>query len=128
MSGDLSDTRIIKKLQPDQAGAKKLSQRYGQALICVRYRVDRDQGKRYTTVELLVEQSPLADKPKASSHVHLRIAHTNKVQRQVLISSGAEWNSQAKTWRLPRAAAAHLKLLNHEVEITPYMDSKNGHK
>ena len=52
-------TNVVKKLAPDQNGAKKLARRFGDALVCVRYRYDADTGIRYTTVELLVGQAPL---------------------------------------------------------------------
>ena len=53
----LIKTRIVKRLAPDQAGAKKLARQYGNALVCVRYRQDPEQGLRYTTVELVVARA-----------------------------------------------------------------------
>lgn len=45
-----------KRLKPGSPGTRRLLQRYGADLLCVRYRVDRSSGKRFTTVELLVEE------------------------------------------------------------------------
>jgi hypothetical protein len=47
--------RVVKKLSPAQPGAIKLGRRYGDALLCVRYRHDNNNQYRYTTVELIVE-------------------------------------------------------------------------
>lgn len=51
-------------LKPGQKGTKRLSEKYGEQLICVRYRYDEDTKKRYKTVELIVD---IADwEPKKS--------------------------------------------------------------
>ena len=55
----LSQTRIIKKLTPGDAGTKRLSQRYGTDLVCVRYYQDREARRRYTTVEIVVDSGSL---------------------------------------------------------------------
>lgn len=43
-------------LQPGQKGTKRLVQRYGDRLVCVRYRCDPVTGKHYKTVELIYEE------------------------------------------------------------------------
>ncbi len=40
MAHALEGTRVVKKMSPSQPGALKLARRYGDALICVRYRHD----------------------------------------------------------------------------------------
>jgi hypothetical protein len=47
------ETRLT--LRPDQNGTKKLVQRYGERLVCVRYLYDPQAGRRLKTVELIVE-------------------------------------------------------------------------
>jgi hypothetical protein len=44
-------------LRPGQRGTKKLVTRFGDRLICVRYRYDAARRKRFTTVELIVDES-----------------------------------------------------------------------
>ena len=58
MAKNIAATRITKKLLPLQPGAKKLTARYGEALIYVRYRLDPTEDRRYTTVELLGADGP----------------------------------------------------------------------
>lgn len=48
-------TRVLRKLSPQQVGALKLARRFGDLLVCVRYRHDPDRQVRYTTVELVVD-------------------------------------------------------------------------
>jgi hypothetical protein len=50
--------RARRTLAPGQKGTKKLLREYGAQLVCVRYRYDAERRLRFTTVELIVEQSP----------------------------------------------------------------------
>ncbi len=44
------------KLKPGQRGTKKLQAMYGDRLVCVRYRYDPDTGRRFKTIEIIVEE------------------------------------------------------------------------
>ena len=44
--------------RPGQKGTKKLVQKFGDRLIFVRYRYDTERRRRFTTVELIVDESP----------------------------------------------------------------------
>ena len=52
--------RVVKTLLPAQPGTLKLQRRYGDALLCVRYREDAGGTTRYTIVELVVDSAPRA--------------------------------------------------------------------
>jgi len=57
------------KLRPGMSGTKKLLARYGERLVCVRYRYDRATGRRVKTAELIVEDvawAGCARKPRGS--------------------------------------------------------------
>jgi hypothetical protein len=45
-------TRLI--LKPGQRGTKSLSEKYGDALLCVRFRYDAELRQRLKTIELVV--------------------------------------------------------------------------
>ena len=47
-------TRLI--LKPGQRGTKSLAKKYGDALLCVRFRYDAELRQRLKTVELIVER------------------------------------------------------------------------
>jgi hypothetical protein len=50
---------VIKTLRPGDSGTKKLTKRYGEKLICVRYRKDQATQRRFTTIELIVDEGPV---------------------------------------------------------------------
>ncbi|MCW8956955.1 MAG: hypothetical protein OQL09_08735, partial [Gammaproteobacteria bacterium] len=49
---------IKKTLHPGDMGTKRLLAQYGDQLVCVRYRIDKLSQKRFTTVELIVDEKP----------------------------------------------------------------------
>ena len=44
---------ISKTLQPGDMGTKRFLNKYGDQLVCVRYRIDKQLQKRYTAIELI---------------------------------------------------------------------------
>lgn len=54
---------VRKKIAPQQPGAGRWAERFGQHLVCVRYRDDPDRQRRVVTVELLVDERPLRSAP-----------------------------------------------------------------
>ncbi len=69
------------KLKPGQKGTKKLLEKHGEALFCVRYRYDEASRMRIKTVELIVERTawrPPARKFGDNDLVPFRIGYTEK--------------------------------------------------
>ena len=56
MNNEYIKTKSIRK--PGEPGTKKLTQIYGNDLICVRYKYDYKLKKRYKTIELQIEETP----------------------------------------------------------------------
>ena len=107
-------TRVIKKLLPQQPGTIKLARRYGNALVCVRYRQDAEGVIRYTTVELLVSEARI-QKTAGTELVSVQIeAHEFELLRRIR-SSGGQWEADQYTWRITRNKAKRLGLLNRVV-------------
>jgi len=52
------------KLKPGQKGTKALVEKYGDDLVCVRYRYDETSRTRIKTVELIVERKQLTASSK----------------------------------------------------------------
>jgi len=48
--------KTILILKPGQKGKKKLVAKYGQRLLCVRYRCDEILKKRFRTVEIVADE------------------------------------------------------------------------
>lgn len=103
-----SDSRIVKKLAPHAPGSKQLAERYGDALVCVRYWIDESARRRYTTVELVVAERALPI--QASPEVLVRIAYGETDLRKQVKAAGGRWDSRLKLWRLPGAQAKSLGL------------------
>lgn len=109
-------SRVLKTLGPEQAGARKLAQRYGEDLLCVRHRASADGAHRITTVELIVAVEPIRRRQSLNAEVALRLDFRDREHRAALQRAGARWDSAAKLWRLPRRLAVELGLQAQIVE------------
>jgi hypothetical protein len=109
------ETRLT--LRPGQNGTRKLAERFGKRLVCVRYRYDETLRRRYTTVELIVAESewtPRSRKPRGTKSpddwVYVRIGYGEEGLRAKLKAIGALWRPQHKLWELPWGVARGLGL------------------
>ncbi len=109
-----SRMRVIKTLRPDSRGAVKLHRQFGDALICVRHRTDDKAQCRHTTVELLVESTPI--RPRAEHMVAVAIRHDEKSLQAVVRMAGGKWDPVKRVWRLPKRVVGILKLTNRTVK------------
>ena len=55
----LKEMKAYGHLKPGQKGTRLLVEKYGAALLCVRYRFDEQRGVRLNTVEIVVDERPL---------------------------------------------------------------------
>lgn len=115
-------TRVVKRLGPDQPGALKHAQRYGPALVCVRYRHDTTGDMRYTTVELIVDSAPVAHRRRRASAergrmqiVAIHIGSNERALQRRVAEHGAVWDRKARVWYLAQCAAKSLDLLDRIV-------------
>ncbi len=113
-SDTVASLRVIKKLNPGSRGAKALTLRYGPELVCVRHRIDATGTRKLTTVELLVDERPIAHRPGPVVDVAVRVQELDV--RQKLKSAGARWDPQGKVWRIRRATAVALGLRDRIVK------------
>ncbi|WP_121240872.1 hypothetical protein [Sulfurisoma sediminicola] len=91
-------------------------ERYGAALVCVRYREIRTPDgtrRRLTTVELVVDERPA--KPREA---WLRIAYDETELRRAIRQAGGAWDSARHLWRAPVRAIKQLRLEDRVVENT----------
>lgn len=89
-------------LIPGQKGTTKFLDRYGEKLCSVRYRYDKQRGKRFTTVEFIVEESAYAppSKLKSEAIVGLCIALTENVLQKKVRQAGSTWNRNRQLWEI----------------------------
>lgn len=82
-------TRLI--LKPGQRGTKSLTEKYGDDLVCVRYRYDAETRQRLKTIELVLERTPWEpppDKLSADTVLALRIEGYETEQRKKVKAAG----------------------------------------
>lgn len=101
---------VLKTIWPGQAGAIKLGQRFGDALVCVRYRSTAGGERRRTTVELVVEEAPVGSR---RLKVNLPREQDTKALRAQAIQLGAEWDSLRRVWIMPNHVARELGIGSH---------------
>ena len=105
--------------RPGQPGTKKLLQRYGDDLICVRYRYDEERGERIKTVELAVDRAEWSVRkraPDASATVRFRIAEDEDLLRRAVLLAGGRWEESSDLWSLRLRDAAALGLTSRIVQ------------
>lgn len=94
-------TRLI--LKPGQRGTKRLTDKYGDKLVCVRFRYDATTRQRLKTVELIVEQTdwePPPEKFSADSLVAVKIEGYETGLRKQVKEAGGKWNPEQKLWHV----------------------------
>ena len=106
-AADLVDSKVVKRLRPDQRGALKLGRRYGDALVCVRYRHSADGRLRFTTIELVVDQAPVMRRSpiKQDPIVLVRLPWMDQRSFTLLIGRGATWHRDRRIWSMPESMA-----------------------
>lgn len=107
-------TRLI--LKPGQRGTKSLAEKYGEDLLCVRFRYDEKSRQRLKTVELVVERvdwEPPAPRHAPGQLVPLRIAGYELELRSQVKSAGGIWNSEKQLWFVKYGEIAGTPLEKH---------------
>ncbi len=106
--------RVAKTLAPDDRGARRYAERYGEALVCVRHRTDARGKVRHVTVELLVDSQPI--RPRNVRIVALRIEPRHRALHAMVEAAGGRWDSRHGVWRVPRRVVGLLRLTDWIVE------------
>jgi len=111
-AASLLRSQIVKKILPHQNGARRLSERFADRLVCVRYRTDPESGRRFTTVEILVEErTPAAPAPASHpTHQLIRIGWGEGELREAIKAQGGIWVRDRKLWKVPTEVIRRLKL------------------
>jgi len=107
-------TRLI--LKPGQKGTKRLTDKYGDALVCVRFRYDAELRQRFKTVELIVEKidwTPPPPRYAADTLVSLRIEGYEKDLQVETKMAGGRWNPEKQLWFVKYGNIAGTKLEKH---------------
>lgn len=113
MLADRTRYRVVKTLSPTDRGAIGLAQHYGDALVCVRHRTDAKGKVRHTTVELLIQSTPI--QPRTTKMVLVKVPLHQRQLHAVIQAAGGHWDARRHLWRLPSRVASILNLRGHIV-------------
>lgn len=119
-----------KKLQPGQAGTRKLWAEYGEKLVCVRYRYDAANKRRIKTVELVIAEAPWEPKPPKiplTEMMHLRIRYEEVALRNLVKAAGGRWNREKLVWELSYQQVLRLGLAERIVGAHSKPPTSRGH-
>src|SRR4030095_9122751 len=111
--------RTLLHLKPGQKGTKRWLAQYGARLVCVRYRYDAQQKKRFKTVELIVAErawNPPAPRFAADAIVGVRVGFAEVEVREQVKQAGGKWNRSREVWEARCAQVGALKLESRIVE------------
>ena len=113
------ETRL--SLAPGQNGTKKLLARYGNRLVCVRYRYDSERGLRHKTVELIVETAPWNPKTRhprrdPQDMVAVRVNFSESELRERIKNAGGIWRPRQRLWEIDWKSVRELGLQSRVVE------------
>ncbi len=116
-------------LKPGQRGTKQLVEEYGDRLVCVRYRYDEAQGKRYKTVELIEEATDWVPPQKEiapETLVGVRVVWGEVELARQVRQAGGRWNHRQKVWELRYDQVVQLGLLERMVDLVESMGEGGG--
>ena len=109
---------ISKTLKPGKMGTKRFLKQYGDKLVCVRYRINKQTKKRYTTVEIIVDERPYIEQT-IEVIVWLKIGFMNKDGMvKKLLASGATWLVEQQAWETEYETAKKLGLEKRIIKKT----------
>jgi len=112
---------------PGQKGTRKLVKKYGNKLICVRYRYDIETKKRYKTAELIIDESPWEPTEKApqaaspcitktTPYVGIRIEFHETELRDSIKAIGGHWSPGDRLWYAPEEYVHRIGLTDRIVK------------
>lgn len=110
-------TRVTKTLWPPQAGTIKLGRQYGDSLLCVRYRHDGSGLKRYTTIELVIDEAPVVGKQVNARLFAVHMLHAEDALIELALKRGAHWHARDRKWIMKGELVKQLGLEEHALPL-----------
>ena len=84
-------------------GTKRVKERYGSDFVCIRYKYDRESGKKIKTIELIIDEQDWVPNtasipPNKTTYLHIRYGEWDIANR--VKSFGGRWNRRKQVWEL----------------------------
>jgi hypothetical protein len=117
MEREAMRTRLT--LRPGDRGTKKLLERYGDRLLCVRYRYDGGSGRRIKTAEIIVDETemePAVAPVPPCGRRFISVGIDEWDIRDRVKRAGGRWHPAERAWSLPYGQIAALGLTDRLVE------------
>ena len=106
---------VSKTIQADGKGAIKISRKYGDSLVCVRYHVSPDGNERITTVELELERSQI--QKKLNPTVTVKIYASESALIGIAKMKGARYNAKTRLWRISKNDAQAMGITDRIAKV-----------
>lgn len=111
---------IVKRIhQPHDKETRKLFNKYGEQLLCVRYHYDLEKMTRLKTVELVIDESPFhttvseyefTSPPHATPYVGVSVELEETKVVESLEAMGGFWSPGDRLWYAPEIYVRRLGL------------------
>lgn len=107
---------VQRKLNPGDPGTKKYLDKYGDRLVSIRYRLEKNE--RITTVELIENRKTVVSKTEYphNKKVFLKIKYDEYEMREKVKKYGGIWDLEKKLWKTDYKTAKELKMTDRIVE------------
>ncbi len=102
-----------KLIKPGQPGTKKCVEKYGDRLICIRYKIDKKENRWLKTAEIILHEKSITGRRKRippNKLMPLKINYNNIYLRKLVKAAGGKWDSIKKVWELPYNKVIELGL------------------
>ena len=104
---------IQRRLDPGAPGSKKYLEKYGDQLVCVRYKYNAEKGTKLKTVELLISEEPWQKQKRRipmNKIVLVRVEYSEVYLRRLIKAAGGKWNKEKLLWEIPYGSVKPLGL------------------
>lgn len=112
-------SKVTRTVRPGKPGTLKYVRRFGDLLVCVRYRYDEKRGLRFTTAEIVVDERPWQGgvhmdlsqaHVEAPESVLVRVGFHETLLRARVRGAGGRWDPKWKAWELPLEVVKRMGL------------------
>jgi hypothetical protein len=100
-------------LKPGQPGTMRELKKYGDTLLCVRYRFDTVKSLKYKTVEIIEAAIPSGKRTKRipmNKKLDIRLNPHDLNLRRIVIQAGGHWNFKKQVWQVSYRQIINLGL------------------